>query len=1125
MNIDSMDSIPIINNTNKPEVMAGQKRSYRSNSIDLVSLNKTFSELNVQPNKKPEKNKKSIDKINEIILGSEKYYIPEKPILNVNTKLLSRDSSRRNSFNTPVSATVDFNGLLKSLEDLTSEVKRSKCEENPIETNKPKEESKTNTCQPPLGKLIDISDPEDEKSIEEKQINSNKSEESSEDNNENTIEKPKEPSKQNGLKHSGSFRYLLSLGKKISNENLKSTEENNNMPCFTDIIQNSKNYILNLAKKTTEEVNNSDEESNEEVENKEQQTTEIKNKKVGSRKSSDATMYKSEAEQLETTKKGDTKKDEGIEEEDDSIVNNNSNPGDNSVINLYSKNRDSINLDVYMNADVFPNSPITPISPPDKKFTQLKGKTENKTEEKPNKQNKPNNSILESQNKSLDKPISVVKEKTEEKRNNTNNSDAIKKFESLALPKLPLSKLGHKKSNSEVIKIPIDKEKNQIRRTYSKDNLEALKNLNVEASFKGISNDEDQDMESNPTRHDSIRYSKTHTLFYDENSNCKRKSFLNNKNNNSNHLRKKQTQNKLSSNRSSINIQDIQDIKDLTKTFYVSNKNFSTTKATNNETGKDSYYIKRLNNEIEDKSAAIKMYRNTRKLSDVTSKHQRTSSMASNCSLPIMNNNNNFKYDKITISPNLMSKSLSPSLMSKTIPKSQSPNLMSKSLSPSLMSKTITKSQSPNLMSKSLSPNLMSKTIPKSQSPNLMSKTIPKSQSPNLKSLNMSPSLMSKTMSPSLMSKTIPNVKSSLSNQSFNADDIDFENKRKISVTSIREENSLKLMTNDIEKDKNIEKVMDSLEAIKKTRNKGKDKMKEENPHFKPSWAKNSSKHNSVASNNSREEKDEYKIPELSKKPEVNKNELENNFYVASPQKKQYQSGLVFTKRNSSLTRFSVMGPRTRHSVAQPNDISIKNKYYRYSVTRNLNTYNNSGNLPIPSHHTKLTIPHFNPSTQLQYSQVNRKDSVDSTTSQETLMMEGSANTSRIDSMAFANTSKSFLFRDTRDSKNRNISNIISDIKEEENIIEEPPIDFSFIHNSKSLNDISQQILQPADKKAEIVSKINVTEIPFLYNKEQANWETSMHTMSLYDDDDNSKPKKSKKGFRKLSFFKKNKKH
>jgi len=110
MNISPLDK------SNDMEIMENMKKNHhRSKSIDLQTLNKTFSEMNVQSNKRPEKS--SIEKINEIIRGSEKYYIPDKPVLKINTK-----TSARKSFKTPASE-VDFNELLKNLDDLTSEVK------------------------------------------------------------------------------------------------------------------------------------------------------------------------------------------------------------------------------------------------------------------------------------------------------------------------------------------------------------------------------------------------------------------------------------------------------------------------------------------------------------------------------------------------------------------------------------------------------------------------------------------------------------------------------------------------------------------------------------------------------------------------------------------------------------------------------------------------------------------------------------------------------------------------------------------------------------------------------------------------------------------------------------------
>ena len=868
------------------------------------------------------------------------------------------------------------------------------------------------------------------------------------------------------------------------------------MPNLTDIIQNSKNYLLNLTKKNPEngEVNTSEvtQKTVEETKSKEeekpikvdnQDTFQIPDIKitVNSRKSSESTIYKSDNDQIEYTKRPESiKEEEEEEEEDNSIINHGS---DCSVINLYSKNRDSINLDVYMNSEMFPNTPITPLTPDNRLDAINESQEEEEKEEKKVSDN-------------------VINDEMNNEMNDKELKDR-KKFESLALPKLPPVNYGHKKSKSEVVKLPINKiiEKSKMRRTYSKDNLEALKYQDVEATYEVISNNDvkkdTNEVEKNPVRQDSIRYSNCHSINLKDGLANKRKSFLNQKNNNSNHLRKKQSNNRLSVNRSSINFQDMQNVKDVTKSFYVNNKNFKTTKTTNNS-GSDVYYIKCVNNEEEKDNASIKLYRNTRKLSDSSSKRQRsdsTSSNTSNHSLPIMNNSSPLLRDKKSIA------------------------------------------------------------------------------SPKHKS-------------------SVPINKSSLSNQSFNADDLSFESSKVLlsAFPHEEEEDTLNLMTSNIEKDKSIEKMMNSLEEIKNSINGEKKFTK---GHLsKPSWAKSSSKHSSYSSKHNscvsqeenkrktpRLEESRIKTPNLeerrAKTPKMEeKKSPEDNYYVASPQRRQYQSGgLVFSKRNSSLTRFSVVSARTRHSVAHSPDVAVKSKFYRYSVARNMNTYNNPNSLPIPSHHTKLCIPHFNPGimnqqpiqtpTQLTPQLASRKDSIDSVGSQETLTMEGSNNTNRIDSLIYSNnnnTSRSFLFRDVRESKNnQNISNIISDIQEnDEESVEEPPLEFnfnnkheyndnsfnnninnnnkheyndnSFNNNINNNNNISfnqiqnNELSNSSDKKAEIVSKINVSEIPFIYNKEQASWETNMHTMSLYDDQ-NPKPKKNKKGFRKtFSIFKNNRK-
>ncbi|OUM68809.1 hypothetical protein PIROE2DRAFT_3328 [Piromyces sp. E2] len=1109
----NMDSIPA--NTNKTRKIASpQKLSHRrSRSFDINSLNKTFSKLNVQSNIKSEK--RGIDKINEVILGKDKYFIPEKPVLNINTKILSNSSSRRSSFRTPNSE-VDYNELLKSLDDLTSEVKsntikRCKRNENKKECNETK--NKVESTSTNVDNTVEIKNKNDE----------------------NVGEKPIEPTKPT-LKHSGSLRYLLSLTKKSSKESIKDGEENS-MPNFTGLLQNSKNYLLNLTKKNPENDESETSQKPEETKPFEEKkapeeikvTKEVDNKEsiqipdinitINSRKSSEATIYKSDNDQCESTKRSENIEEEEEEVEDNSIINQGN---ENSVINLYSKNRDSINLDVYMNSEMFPNTPVTPISPEDKPGTSTNNKleviSENKEEEIDLEQELRERELREKELKEKELKEKELREKElreKELRENKMKEKERKKFESLALPKLPPVYYGHKKSNSEVVKLPLNKlkEKNNMRHSYSKDNLEVLKKQDVEASFEIISNNEykkDSEVERNPVRHDSIRYSNSHTINNKDAHTSKRKSFLNQKNNNSHNLRKKQSGNRLSVNRSSINFQDMQNVKDVTKSFYVNNKNFKTKKTTD-DTGNDVYYIKRLNNNEEEtnNAAAIKLYRNTRKLSDV-SKRQRSDSNSSNRSLPIMNKSDRpYKYDKITVSPKLLVKT------------------------------------------------------------------------------------------------TVPVNKSTLSNQSFNADEADFDrSKVLLSAFPQEEEDSLNLMTSNIERDKSIEKMMDSLEAMKNSINGEKGTNKE--GIFRPSWAKTNSRHNSSSSNIASQRESTKKTPKLEESkmrtPNLGENKIrtprlderksktpnlgekkspEDSYYVASPQRKQYQSGgLVFSKRNSSLTRFSVVSARTRHSVAQASDVAVKSKFYRYSVNRNMNTYNNPNSLPIPSHHTKLTIPHFNPNiipiqtpqhtpqhTPQQTPQLtphlaphlsnNRKDSIDSVGSQETLTMEGSYNTNIVDSSVCDNNTKSFLFRDTRESKyqNHNVSNIINEIPEEEEedrMIEDPPLEFNFTNKNKneynkneynnnssntnninfnknksnhiSYNQNSNTFTNSNEKKSEIVSKINVTEIPFLYNKEQADWESNMHSMSLYDDQ-NPKPKKNKKGFRKtFSIFKKNKK-
>jgi hypothetical protein len=702
-----------------------------------------------------------------------------------------------------------------------------------------------------------------------------------------------------------------------------------------------------------------------------------------------------------------------------------------------------------MNSEMFPKTPITPISPEQK--------------------------------------LSAV------------NEEEFEEEETLPLqPQLPIFKYTHRKSNSEV-NIPNKKLKKSIRQTCSKDELDILKKENIEASFEGYINNEDpcksnneneklteKEPERNPIRYDSIRYSyskaKSNGDFIIGN---RRKSFLNQKSTNSNNLCKKHSQNRLSVNRSSINFQDIQNIKDLTnitRSFYVNNRKVSNSETTNNEQGNEAYYIKRLNNEDEsstnqkdndskfgtfggsNKAAPNKLFYVTRKLSDVSLKHQRNESTSSNLSLPLMNNNGQkYKYDKINISPNLMSK--------------ESPSLNSKN--------------SPLLNSKS-----------------------------------------------PLLYKNSPAIRSSLSSQSFNANKEDFEiknkdiltvpsieNNRKLSVTSIHEEDNLNLLASNIEKDKNMEKMMDNLKAMKSNINGNtqEKETKEGSTVFRPSWARNSSKHNSYSNTVSNEEKKEHE---------------QNNVNNTIPQETQRQGDLVFTKRNSSLTRFSVVSARTRNSCG--GNVSMNSKYYRYSVARNRQTYNNAtGRVPIPSHHTKITVPHFNPNSMPQTS---RKESIESNSSQSTLLMEGSTETNRIESMIITdnnnnnNNNKGFLFRDIRDNnKSHNVSNIkseIEDIREEtkEDSIEEYPFNYEENNNipisssmpvnmssilqdsiendnQKSMQNTLPSKFRKTNIKPEEVNKVNINNIPFLYNKEQANWESNMHTMTLYDEE-NPKPKK-----------------
>jgi len=129
-----------------------------------------------------------------------------------------------------------------------------------------------------------------------------------------------------------------------------------------------------------------------------------------------------------------------------------------------------------------------------------------------------------------------------------------------------------------------------------------------------------------------------------------------------------------------------------------------------------------------------------------------------------------------------------------------------------------------------------------------------------------------------LLYKNSPAVRSSLSSQSFNANEEDFEiknkdvltvpsieNNRKLSVTSIHEEDNLKLLASNIEKDKNMDKMMDNLKTMKSSisGHKQEKETKEESTAFRPSWARNSSKHNSYSNSVSNEEKKEHENGEV----------------------------------------------------------------------------------------------------------------------------------------------------------------------------------------------------------------------------------------------------------------------
>jgi len=971
-----------LNNSNEIDIIANTKKNHRkSRSIDLATLNKTFANLNVQSNLRSEK--RGIDKINEIILENEKF-VPQKTVFHINTKDSSKSSSKV-SFRkrTPV-VEVNYNDLLKSLDAIASEVKSNSYKNCKSKEQLPITNETANITNNILTKQVQ--EPEIRtvrKSVVKQDIKQN------EKYDENFDDKPNPPIKQHSKNNSSNFDYLVEFGKKIYNDSFTfgrnasskvlNDNEDNNISGITEMKHNSKNYSTNLVKKThetTDKIKNKEEDFNKINDNNEQKQNIDKNNDISnSRKSSDATIFKPDNDQYESTLKEENK---NISDKD--------NKSDTTPIitDIVDIKNDSKELKVSKNIDDIKK--FQSLALPKLPINRSNENISNDHLEKPKLKNKPprDDSIFFSKktlsgqfSKNQSTPTSRYSKISKNPPSPSNRYSKISK--NPPSPSSRYSKISKNPPSPSNHCFKISKNPPSPLNRYSRMNRDQLL-----PSLRHSFNDQSSLLnESNPARNDSIRYSYNHALHNfnnDDSTNIKRRSFLNQKNNNSNGLRKKRSQNRLSVNRISVNIDD------LTKSLNISNNIITPTKSTSNEDAQG------------------------------------------------------------------------------------------------------------------------------------------------------------------------------------------------------HEEDSLKLMTSDIEKDKNMERMMNNIKEIKNSISGDSNQQVKDISHFRPSWAKHNSKTNlfsSDDSNNSINSQEEKK----------NSDNLENDeLNIIRPKRKQYHSGILFSKRNSSLTRFSVMSARTRHASVQQTDlVAMKSKYYRYSIARNMNTYNNSGNIPVPFHHTKLTIPQFNPqqqqpvrkspqlqqqvlrspqfgspqfgspqirnsqlrnsqfrnsqlrNSQLRNSQLRNsqlrspqlrspqlrspqlrspqlrtpqlrspqlrslqyrspqlqeliRKSLNSTISEETILEE-SENSVK---------SPKFLFRDVR------ISNIISDIKEEEEIKE-----------LESKYNKSPGVTQQSLDKSEF-NNANYIKKP-LSEKEQEEWKINMHTVSLYDDE-NPKPKKNKINFKKrFSFFKKNK--
>jgi len=324
------------------------------------------------------------------------------------------------------------------------------------------------------------------------------------------------------------------------------------------------------------------------------------------------------------------------------------------------------------------------------------------------------------------------------------------------------------------------------------------------------------------------------------------------------------------------------------------------------------------------------------------------------------------------------------------------------------------------------------------------------------------------------------------------------------------EEDLLGLMTSNIEKDKTLERMMDKLEAMKNKINDESKPQSKDPSHFcsSPNWAKRNVKTNSYPSNNESNSRSSLSSYSTSHSSQEDKR-INNDDFMAK--RKQYHSVVLPSNRNSSLSSFSNMSPRNHHTSIQPN--AMKSKYFRYSVARNINTYNNPGSIPVPSHRTKLTVPHFDPQQQLNkgnYYSMNINMNMNMT---EGAIYEESNNNNnnRISSP------RGFYFRDINEkTKNGRISNIVSDIKDEDRSSDS---DYDYRRSQSNLQQFQ------FTNKMDDVDRMNrpvhpVPPVP--YNKEQEQWKLNMHTVTLYDEE-NPKPKK-KHLKKRFSFFRKSNK-